>query len=147
MPGINHSFRLHGAYSFQDLDCSTMLNLVNYPCFFPQVPTTIGREKQCNPFLRTSSPEIRKMLSIPDHFDDARVLEVVRRAKDNFWLTTKTVPIKTMIQLSRWRQKWTKNPHKTRAEGTQGGNVYSLMPLKLCGWKLPRIVCSLHSAC
>jgi hypothetical protein len=49
-----------------------------------QVPTTIGREKQCNPFLRTSSPEIKKMLSIPDHFDDARVLEVVRRAKDNF---------------------------------------------------------------
>ena len=50
----------------------------------PTVPTTIGREKQCNPFLRTSSPEIKNTLSIPDHFDDARVLEVVRRAKDNF---------------------------------------------------------------
>ncbi|VAI34663.1 unnamed protein product [Triticum turgidum subsp. durum] len=50
----------------------------------PTVPTTIAREKQCNPFLRTSSPEIKKRLSIPDHFDDARVLEVIRRAKDNF---------------------------------------------------------------
>jgi len=50
----------------------------------PMVPTTIAREKQCNPFLRTSSPEIKKMLSIPEHLDDARVLEVIRRAKDNF---------------------------------------------------------------
>ncbi|CAN6198535.1 unnamed protein product, partial [Urochloa humidicola] len=48
------------------------------------VPTTIGREKQCNPFLRTSNPEIKRSLSIPDHFDEDRVLEVVRRAKDNF---------------------------------------------------------------
>nr|CAB3453950.1 unnamed protein product [Digitaria exilis] len=50
----------------------------------PTVPTTIGREKQCNPFLRTSNPEIKRTLSIPDHFDEDRVLEVVRRAKDNF---------------------------------------------------------------
>ncbi|XP_062193891.1 probable hydroxyacylglutathione hydrolase 2, chloroplastic isoform X1 [Phragmites australis] len=50
----------------------------------PTVPTTIGREKQCNPFLRTSNPEIKRTLSIPDHFDKDRVLEVVRRAKDNF---------------------------------------------------------------
>jgi hydroxyacylglutathione hydrolase len=48
------------------------------------VPTTIGIEKQCNPFLRTANPEIKRTLSIPDHFEEDRVLEVVRRAKDNF---------------------------------------------------------------
>jgi len=50
----------------------------------PTVPTTIGREKECNPFLRTSNPEIKRTLSVPDHFDEDRVLGVVRRAKDNF---------------------------------------------------------------
>jgi hydroxyacylglutathione hydrolase len=49
-----------------------------------QVPTTIGREKECNPFLRTSNPEIKRTLSVPDHFDEDRVLGVIRRAKDNF---------------------------------------------------------------
>ncbi|THU72915.1 hypothetical protein C4D60_Mb04t17260 [Musa balbisiana] len=55
--------------------CSKML---------PTIPTTIKREKQCNPFLRTSSPEIRKKLNIPLSASDAQALGIIRRAKDNF---------------------------------------------------------------
>ncbi|RRT78383.1 hypothetical protein BHE74_00040922 [Ensete ventricosum] len=48
------------------------------------IPTTIKREKQCNPFLRTSSPQIRQKLNIPLSASDAQALGIIRRAKDNF---------------------------------------------------------------
>lgn len=41
-------------------------------------------EKACNPFLRTSSAEIRRSLKIADTADDAEALSVIRQAKDNF---------------------------------------------------------------
>ncbi|KAH9783489.1 putative hydroxyacylglutathione hydrolase 2 [Citrus sinensis] len=50
----------------------------------PTIPTTIKMEKSCNPFLRTSSPEIRQSLRIPDTADDSEALGVIRQAKDNF---------------------------------------------------------------
>ena len=49
-----------------------------------QIPTTLKMEKSCNPFLRTSSNEIRKSLNIPATADDAEALGAIRRAKDNF---------------------------------------------------------------
>lgn len=50
----------------------------------PTIPTTIKKEKLCNPFLRTSSPEIRQNLKIPAAASDAQALGVIRRAKDHF---------------------------------------------------------------
>ncbi|MCL7045316.1 hypothetical protein MKW94_003668 [Papaver nudicaule] len=50
----------------------------------PTIPTTLKTEKSCNPFLRTTSPEIRQLLKIPDTADDAEALGVIRKAKDNF---------------------------------------------------------------
>ncbi|CAN4099467.1 unnamed protein product [Withania somnifera] len=50
----------------------------------PTIPTTLKVEKLCNPFLRTSSTEIRKLLDIPATADDAEALGAIRRAKDNF---------------------------------------------------------------
>ncbi|XP_031130786.1 hydroxyacylglutathione hydrolase 2, mitochondrial-like isoform X1 [Ipomoea triloba] len=50
----------------------------------PTIPTTLEKEKLCNPFLRTFSMEIRKSLNIPDSADDAEALKVIRQAKDNF---------------------------------------------------------------
>uniref|UniRef100_A0A7N0TNX4 hydroxyacylglutathione hydrolase n=2 Tax=Kalanchoe fedtschenkoi TaxID=63787 RepID=A0A7N0TNX4_KALFE len=50
----------------------------------PTVPSTIKVEKACNPFLRTSSPEIRRSLKIPEAASDAEALDVIRQAKDNF---------------------------------------------------------------
>ncbi|KAL6976190.1 Glyoxalase 2-5 [Sarracenia purpurea var. burkii] len=50
----------------------------------PTIPTTLKTEKSCNPFLRTSSMEIRKSLNIPATADDAEALGAIRRAKDNF---------------------------------------------------------------
>nr|XP_009414658.1 PREDICTED: probable hydroxyacylglutathione hydrolase 2, chloroplastic isoform X2 [Musa acuminata subsp. malaccensis] len=50
----------------------------------PTIPTTIKKEKQCNPFLRTFSPEIRQKLNIPLAASDAQALGIIRRAKDNF---------------------------------------------------------------
>ncbi|CAL9040063.1 hydroxyacylglutathione hydrolase 2, mitochondrial isoform X1 [Musa acuminata AAA Group] len=50
----------------------------------PTIPTTIEKEKQCNPFLRTFSPEIRQKLNIPLAASDAQALGIIRRAKDNF---------------------------------------------------------------
>ena len=41
-------------------------------------------EKMCNPFLRTSSIEIRQSLNVQNTADDAEVLGIIRRAKDNF---------------------------------------------------------------
>ncbi|KAK6930523.1 Hydroxyacylglutathione hydrolase, C-terminal domain [Dillenia turbinata] len=50
----------------------------------PTIPTTLKIEKKCNPFLRTSSMEIRQSLNIPSSADDAQALGVIRQAKDNF---------------------------------------------------------------
>ncbi|MBA0651557.1 hypothetical protein Goklo_018872 [Gossypium klotzschianum] len=50
----------------------------------PTIPTTLKTEKACNPFLRTSSTEIRQALDIPATMNEAEALGVIRRAKDNF---------------------------------------------------------------
>ncbi|XP_072965924.1 hydroxyacylglutathione hydrolase 2, mitochondrial-like [Typha angustifolia] len=50
----------------------------------PTIPTTVKMEKQCNPFLRTSSPEIRQTLRISAAASDAQALSVIRQAKDKF---------------------------------------------------------------
>ncbi|XLR40786.1 hypothetical protein S83_025446 [Arachis hypogaea] len=50
----------------------------------PTIPTTLKTEKATNPFLRTSSAEIRRVLKIADTADDAEALGVIRQAKDNF---------------------------------------------------------------
>ncbi|KAK4566606.1 hypothetical protein RGQ29_002750 [Quercus rubra] len=48
------------------------------------IPTTLKMEKSCNPFLRTSSVDIRRSLNIADTADDAEALGIIRQAKDNF---------------------------------------------------------------
>ncbi|KAL7145512.1 hypothetical protein ABFS83_07G089300 [Erythranthe nasuta] len=50
----------------------------------PTIPCSLGKEKLCNPFLRTSSLEIRRSLKIPESADDAEALGAIRQAKDNF---------------------------------------------------------------
>ncbi|PKA61568.1 Hydroxyacylglutathione hydrolase 2, mitochondrial [Apostasia shenzhenica] len=50
----------------------------------PTIPTTLKREKQCNPFLRTSGAEIRQSLNIPPAASDAEALAIIRQAKDDF---------------------------------------------------------------
>ncbi|KAI3973311.1 hypothetical protein MKX01_020686 [Papaver californicum] len=50
----------------------------------PTIPTTLKTEKSCNPFLRTTSLEIRQLLKIPNTANDAEALGVIRKAKDNF---------------------------------------------------------------
>ncbi|KAK9141208.1 hypothetical protein Scep_010889 [Stephania cephalantha] len=50
----------------------------------PTIPTTLKLEKACNPFLRTSSQEIRRSLKIPDTASSAEALAAIRRAKDNW---------------------------------------------------------------
>ncbi|KAF7805336.1 putative hydroxyacylglutathione hydrolase 2, chloroplastic isoform X1 [Senna tora] len=50
----------------------------------PTIPTTLKTEKACNPFLRTTSAEIRQSLNIAVTADDAEALGVIRQAKDNF---------------------------------------------------------------
>ncbi|ONK56871.1 uncharacterized protein A4U43_C10F14000 [Asparagus officinalis] len=50
----------------------------------PTIPTTLRREKSCNPFLRTASREIRKKLNIPETASDSQALGIIRQAKDNF---------------------------------------------------------------
>lgn len=49
----------------------------------PTIPSTVGREKEMNPFLRPMSPEIREVLGMPDA-DDAEVFGEIRRRKDSF---------------------------------------------------------------
>ena len=49
----------------------------------PTIPSTIGLEKQTNPFLRTESAEIRKILGL-ENASDTAVFAEVRRRKDNF---------------------------------------------------------------
>ncbi|MBA0764568.1 hypothetical protein Gotri_013909 [Gossypium trilobum] len=50
----------------------------------PTIPTTLKKEKACNPFLRTTSSEIRQALNIPADANAAEALGVIRQAKDNF---------------------------------------------------------------
>lgn len=50
----------------------------------PTIPTTLKLEKACNPFLRTSSAQIRQSLNIPVTTDDAEALGIIRKAKDGF---------------------------------------------------------------
>jgi hydroxyacylglutathione hydrolase len=49
----------------------------------PTVPSTIGLEKQTNPFLRTASAEIRATLGM-EGADPVSVFAEIRRRKDNF---------------------------------------------------------------
>ena len=49
----------------------------------PTIPSTIGLEKQTNPFLRPSSPELRHSLGLI-HADDVDVFAETRKRKDNF---------------------------------------------------------------
>ncbi len=49
----------------------------------PTIPSTIGLEKQTNPFLRPSSPELRRTLAM-ETASDVEVLGETRRRKDNF---------------------------------------------------------------
>ncbi|CAI8592195.1 unnamed protein product [Vicia faba] len=50
----------------------------------PTIPTMLKLEKACNPFLRTSSAQIRKSLNIAVTADDAEALGIIRQAKDDF---------------------------------------------------------------
>jgi hydroxyacylglutathione hydrolase len=49
----------------------------------PTIPSTIGLEKQTNPFLRPDSKEIRHSLGLI-HVDDVDVFGEMRKRKDNF---------------------------------------------------------------
>jgi hydroxyacylglutathione hydrolase len=49
----------------------------------PTLPTTIGLEKQTNPFLRAADPRIRKVLGM-QNADDVAVFAEIRRRKDTF---------------------------------------------------------------
>lgn len=49
----------------------------------PAVPSSIGLEKQTNPFLRTQSAEIRASIGMV-HADDVAVFAEIRRRKDSF---------------------------------------------------------------
>jgi hydroxyacylglutathione hydrolase len=49
----------------------------------PSLPSTMGGEKQTNPFLRTASPAIRKTLGMEKE-DQVSVFAEIRRRKDNF---------------------------------------------------------------
>jgi hydroxyacylglutathione hydrolase len=50
----------------------------------PTVPSTIGDEIATNPFLRVTSPEIRKTLGIAPDASPADALGVIREAKNSF---------------------------------------------------------------
>ena len=49
----------------------------------PTIPSTIGLERQTNPFLRPASKELRKSLSLEDA-DTVAVFAETRLRKDNF---------------------------------------------------------------
>ena len=49
----------------------------------PTVPSTMGLEKQTNPFLRPNSPELRRTLGM-EGASDVEVFAETRRRKDNF---------------------------------------------------------------
>uniref|UniRef100_A0A803NXD4 hydroxyacylglutathione hydrolase n=1 Tax=Cannabis sativa TaxID=3483 RepID=A0A803NXD4_CANSA len=46
--------------------------------------TTLRLEKACNPFLPTSSKEIKQILNIHSTTNNAEALGVIRQAKDSF---------------------------------------------------------------
>jgi hydroxyacylglutathione hydrolase len=54
----------------------------------PTVPTLMGIEKRCNPFLRTDQADLRKALAkagvAPEDADPAAVFGKLRSAKDHF---------------------------------------------------------------
>lgn len=50
----------------------------------PSIPSTIGREKASNPFLRTHSQTIRKALDLAANDNDIDVFAALRAAKDAF---------------------------------------------------------------
>lgn len=68
--------------------CSSAVVLTVTHCF--QSPSTIGEEKQYNPFLRIHSAELHLALGLQQLQDEdwtqfrARVLEEVRKRKDNY---------------------------------------------------------------
>ena len=47
----------------------------------PTVPSTIAEEKEINPFMRVTSPEIQKNLNATD---PVQVMKLLREAKNNF---------------------------------------------------------------
>jgi hydroxyacylglutathione hydrolase len=49
----------------------------------PTVPTTLGAEREANPFLRPHDPAIRRRLGMPDA-SDAEVFAEIRKRKDRF---------------------------------------------------------------
>jgi hydroxyacylglutathione hydrolase len=49
----------------------------------PTVPSILGDELATNPFLRAKSPEIRRLLEMPDA-TDAEIFAEIRRRKDGF---------------------------------------------------------------
>jgi hydroxyacylglutathione hydrolase len=50
----------------------------------PSVGTTVGDERQVNPFLRLRSVEIRRSLGISTNADETSAFAAIRRAKDSF---------------------------------------------------------------
>jgi len=50
----------------------------------PSVPATIADELTYNPFLRVTSPEIRKTVGIAENASGAEALGAIRKAKDSF---------------------------------------------------------------
>jgi hydroxyacylglutathione hydrolase len=50
----------------------------------PSVPSTIGEEREVNPFLRATSLEIRATLDVAKDADDVTAFAAIRTAKDGF---------------------------------------------------------------
>eukprot|EP00250_Pteridium_aquilinum_P003266 c13590_g1_i1 orf=37-1002(+) len=50
----------------------------------PTIPTNLGLEKACNPFLRVSSAEVRASVGIPSGADDVQAFAAVRARKDKW---------------------------------------------------------------
>lgn len=50
----------------------------------PTVGATLDFERRLNPFLRVDSAELRQMLGVPAHADDAVAFAAVRAARDSF---------------------------------------------------------------
>lgn len=50
----------------------------------PTIPTNVGLEKACNPFLRLSSAQVRASVGIPPGADEVQALAAVRASKDKW---------------------------------------------------------------
>lgn len=59
------------------------LEILNKEGSLAAIPSSMGFEKQTNPFLRTQSPDIRRTLKLPDAPDE-QVFAELRRRKDRF---------------------------------------------------------------